>query len=136
MEEGWRGGRNGRENEAVGDTRMAVWQFSRLGDRVEVEFEFFEFLAGFSELINAGRSVTTGSNFSLMNHGAPSTNFRDQLSSQFSSSSSLDICYNICIADDKSLICCASSSRERESPPSLFSLSLSIFIPYIFCNFP
>lgn len=60
-------------------TRMAVWQFSRLGDRVEVEFEFFEFLAGFSELINAGRSVTTGSNFSLMNHGAPSTNFRDPL---------------------------------------------------------
>ena len=33
-------------------------------------FEFFELSPpNFSELINAGRSVTTGSNFSLMNHG-------------------------------------------------------------------
>lgn len=112
-------------------TRMAVWQFSRLGDRVEVEFEFFEFLAGFSELINAGRSVTTGSNFSLMNHGAPSTNFRDPLVPVLFFAWYFLRRYNICIADDKSAICCASSSRERIP---LFR-SLYFYSIYFFYNF-
>lgn len=112
---------------------MGVWQFSRSG-RGRVRVLRVPRL-GFSELINAGRSVTTGSNFSLMNHEAPSTNFRDPLLVRPSSLLRFDIFYqryNICIADDKSAICCVSSSREKESsslfpPPPFFPLSLFLF---------
>lgn len=105
--------------------------FGSFRDRVEVEFEFFEFLAGFSELINAGRSVTTGSNFSLMNHEAPSTNFRDPLLVRPSSLlrlifSTRDTTSALPMINPPSVVCLLPARRNHPLPP-FFPLSLFLF---------
>lgn len=58
---------------SAGTERKSLLAATTRLDRVEVVL--LKLLVGFAELINASRDVTSGSNFSLMNHQAPTTNF-------------------------------------------------------------